>query len=321
MGARRVPSSISCNHLRSALVLLGALVPGCASPVSDPIVDQSDLPPTTQSFEGVKPLADQPPEIVNSIGMTLKLVQPGKYTAGWPERDHPFYKEFGGPEHEVSISRPFYLAAHEVTQGQYKTVMGANPSIHSAESTYPGASTRFKDQDTSKWAADHVSWEDALEFCAKLSELPEEKAAGRVYTLPTEAQWEYACRAGSTTMFNTGETLTGNEANFNSLSPMPESEEKVEAVGSPTDVGSYAPNAWGLYDMHGNVQEWCLDPPHRYPESPLTDPTADGSKLDLRVIRGGSFEFDAHLSRSAARNALGKTARNHQTGFRVMIQQ
>jgi formylglycine-generating enzyme required for sulfatase activity len=154
-----------------------------------------------------------------------------------------------------------------------------------------------------------VSWEDAVEFCRRLSELPAEKEAGHVYRLPTEAEWEYACRAGTTTNFGFGD----DDSNLDDYAWFREnSAEKTHPVGGKK------PNAWGLYGMHGNVGEWCQDWKEDYPEDAVTDPTGPASGL-YRVIRGGSYLKPAEYCRSASRSGYKPSSRNYHHGFRVSL--
>jgi formylglycine-generating enzyme required for sulfatase activity len=191
---------------------------------------------------------------------------------------------------------------HEVTQAQYEKVMGAKPSYFHGDEIKGSSSNHPVEQ---------VSWEDAVEFCNKLSDLPEEKAAGRVYRLPTEAQWEYACRAGSKTAYSFGESSKslGNYAWF------------YENSNDQTHpVGQKKANAWGLYDMHGNVWEWCSDWYGDYPKGALSDPTGpkEGS---FRVYRGGSWYDEAAYCRSVYRLRFNPSDRSlfNGGGFRVAL--
>jgi len=190
-------------------------------------------------------------EIENSLGMKLRLLPPGEFKMGSP----PSEADRRGDEiqHRVRITKPFYLGVYEVTQREYQNVMGNNPSHYS-----PGAAG--KDQvrglDTDQFPVENVSWDDAVEFCRKLSALAAEQTAGRVYRLPTEAEWEYACRAGTTTPFHVGDKLNGQQANYDGQHPFA-TNGGGPFLGRPTEVGSYAPNPFGLRDMHGNVAEWC----------------------------------------------------------------
>jgi formylglycine-generating enzyme required for sulfatase activity len=201
------------------------------------------------------------PESADSIGMEFKLIPAGTFTMGEKNKAR-----------DVTLTKPFKMGVHEVTQAQYEQVMKNNPS------SFKGAEN----------PVEQVSWEDAVEFCRKLSELSAEKAAGNVYRLPTEAQWEYACRAGTTTQFSFGddESDLGDYAWY-----------RENSASKAHPVGGKQPNAWGLYDMHGNVCEWGQDW-HGDSSGAVTDPTgpADGSG---RVIRGGGWDFIAEICRSA----------------------
>ncbi|MCH1494358.1 MAG: formylglycine-generating enzyme family protein [Rubripirellula sp.] len=223
----------------------------------------------------------------NSIGMQLKRIPAGSFTMG---------SENGAnnekPAHKVTLTKPFMLGVHEVTQEQYQRVMGSNPS-------------KFKG---SQYPVEQVYWGDAIEFCRKLSALPAERSAGRVYRLPTEAQWEYAFRAGSTAEYGFGDDASdlGQYAWFRDNS------------GQHTHpVGQKQPNAWGLYDMQGNVSELCNDWSGSYPSSSVTDPKGPGSG-SVRVTRGSGWGNDASRCRSAFRGGIKQSYRVNSVGFRVV---
>jgi formylglycine-generating enzyme required for sulfatase activity len=243
-----------------------------------PAATLSSLPPDT-----IRAL----PSVRNSLGVELRLLPAGSFTmgdaaAGW-----------GNKPHRVTLTRPFYMGVHELTNAQWKRVMGSVPS-------------NWKDGDQ---PVENVSWEDAVEFCGKLSALPEERTAGRVYRLPTEAEWEYACRAGTTTQYSFGddEARLGDYGWFNRNS------------GSKTHaVGQKMPNAWGLYDMHGNVWEWCSDWYGSYSDGAVTNPQGLSSGSN-RVNRGGSWDNSAGLCWSAYRVRLNPSLRNYNLGFRLAL--
>ena len=219
----------------------------------------------------------------NSAGMTLLEIPAGKFQMG----EEPSVVA-------VTLTRPFWLGKTEVTRGQWEQVMGTTPW---------GGSGDKSDADL---PAVQVSWGDAMEFCRKLSELPAERQAGRVYRLPTEAEWEYACRAGTTTAFSFGddESKLGDFAWFRSNSGI--------AVHK---VGTKQPNPWGLHDMHGNVSEWCSD---RY-DGKLAggaDPVGPGGGSH-RVYRGGSCLNYPVWCRSAFRLGFAPSNRDDSLGFRV----
>ncbi len=239
--------------------------------------------------------------VVNSIGIKLALIPAGEFQMGSPGSDSEASRN-EKPQHAVRITKPFYLGVTEVTQEQYERVMGTNPS-------------RFKGP---QLPVENVSWEDAVEYCRKLSALPVERSAGRVYRLPTEAEWEYACRAGSTTRYYFDDD--GSTWDFGGDASMlgEHGWYKGNSVFKTQPVGQKKPNEWGLYDMHGNVWEWCSDwfSANYYANSPLEDPTghASGSR---RVCRGGSWSDAAELCRSASRSWYRPGHRYDNLGFRV----
>ncbi len=195
--------------------------------------------------------------------------------------------------HEVTLMKPFMLGTYEVTQGQYRRVMGTNPS-------------KFKD---ANYPVETVSWNDAVKFCRRLSELPAERAAGHVYRLPTEAEWEYACRAGTTTKYSFGddESESGTYAWF-----------REDAGGTSHPVGGKKPNAWGVDDMHGNVGEWCQDWHGDYPSGTVTDPRVSASG-SARVFRGGRWNYRAGDCGSAGRVFAVPAFISSFDGFRVCL--
>jgi formylglycine-generating enzyme required for sulfatase activity len=242
--------------------------------------------------------AQAPKEITNSIGMKLVLIPKGTFMMGSPESEEG--RKENETQHEVTIGKVYYLGVYEVTQAQYEKVMGKNPSYSQ------GAVVGNENADL---PVEMVSWDDAVEFCKKLSELPDEKKAGRVYRLPTEAEWEYACRAGSKTAysFDDEEGLLPEYGWFNRNSSR-----------RTHTVGLLEPNAWGLYDMHGNVWEWCSDRHGEYPKGAVSDPTGpkEGS---FRVYRGGGWYFGAAFCRSAIRFRNDPSIRNVDLGFRLAL--
>jgi formylglycine-generating enzyme len=254
--------------------------------------------------------APQDAAIANSIGMRLIVVPAGDFQMGSSD-DDPDANHDERPRHHVRITRAFYLGVFEVTQAEYEAVMGRNPCWFSAKG--PGRQT-VEGQDTGRWPVDMASWTDAVEFCRKLSQTPAERAAGRVYRLPTEAEWEYACRAGTTTKFNLGDTLQPGEARAQLEGPPP----AAKHLGHPLPVGSFRHNAFGLYDMHGNVWEWCADEYAHdyYRQSPADDPRGPATGTG-HVVRGGDWHFEASSCRSANRDFTRTTRRNLGTGFRV----
>ena len=244
--------------------------------------------------------------LTNSIGMKLVRIEPGKFLMGSPdseaERD-----DDEGPQHEVEITHPFYMGTCEVTQEEYLKVMGTNPSVFTKN---PRA------------AVENVSWQEAEAFCRQLSSLPEERAAGRVYRLPTEAEWEYACRAGTSTPYWFGDGSSIKTHCW--YADNTHDREKEAAIRNesldPPSVGEKDDNAFGLFDVHGNVREWCSDwyDKDYYQNSPSRDPQGPRQGL-FRVARGGSRGDVAAACRSAARLGLAPHIRLGN-GFRVVLE-
>ncbi len=273
-----------------------------------------------------------PVEITNSIGMKLVLIPPGEFMMGSPKelieeelKAHgddqglgQWYKERlagEGPQHRVRITKAFYLGRYLVTQEEYQRVVGNNPSEFSATGQHKD---QVAGQDTKRFPVENVSWGDAVEFCRKLSEMPEEKAAGRTYLLPSEAQWEYACRAGSTGRysFSSARNLIRKENEEKSLSDygwFPDN-----AGGRVHPVGLKRGIAWGLYDMQGDVWEWCADwyDKDYYAKSPTDDPAGPLGGPG-RVLRGGGWGYPAWSCRSAYRSNVELGLHYHFLGFRV----
>jgi formylglycine-generating enzyme required for sulfatase activity len=244
--------------------------------------------------------------------MTLRLIPAGRFIIGSPPwEEHHSSDE--GPQHEVNVKKPFYVGIYPVTQREFEAVMGRNPSSF----------TRAKGG-----GPDHpvtgVSWEDAVEFCTKLSRLPAEKEAGRLYQLPTEAEWEYACRAGTSTPFSFGESLSAKQGNFNGGFPYGKAR-TGPFVGRTTPVGSYPANGFGLYDMHGNVWEWCngyyYDEEH-YRTAPKREDGEGpgGGDPDPRVIRGGCWNSKGWKCRCADRYRVTAGGGYANMGLRVIWQ-
>jgi formylglycine-generating enzyme required for sulfatase activity len=229
---------------------------------------------------GCSSQAEPPKELKIDLGgatMKLVLLPAGKFMMGEEE-----------DQHEVTISKPFYMGVTEVTQAQYEAVRGTNPSFFMS-ATNP---------------VDTVSWNDATEFCKKLSE-----KTRQAVRLPTEAKWEYACRAGSKTRFSFGdaEEGLGDYAWYRANS------------GSTTHpVGQKKPNARGLFDMHGNVWEWCADWYGDYPKGAATDPQGPASGR-FKFLRGGAWHSSPSHCRSAPRRISSPDIRSDRCGFRVVV--
>jgi formylglycine-generating enzyme required for sulfatase activity len=272
--------------------------------------DKTSRSESDKTSPGEPASAKLPKEFTNSMGMKFVLIPAGKFLMGASASEIGWGAD-EGPQHEVEISSPFYLCVHLVTQEQFESLMGSNPAHFSPRGQ---GNLAVQGLDTGRLPVDNVLFGEAMAFCQKLSARPEEK--GRAYRLPNEAEWEYACRAGTTTRFAFGDTISTTQANFLSGDGI------VRNVRRPTPVGSYPANAWGLFDMHGNLWEWCADSydPDYYARSPKVNPLNDKpSADDKRVLRGGSFSADMDLCRSAKRYASpgGNKVRFSAVGFRV----
>ncbi len=265
-----------------------------------------------------EPQTDAKPIVTNSIGMKLAHIPSGKFIMGSPrteaERDD---KE---ERHEVAITKPFYIGVYEIKQSEYIEVMRGLDG--------------FKDRSVFKGDSrpvENVEWKKAKMFCQRLTSRAEEKAAGRSYRLPTEAQWEYACRAGTSTTFHFGGSISSEQANFNGQYPLVGGKQS-KYLRQTSAVGSYKPNSFGLYDMHGNVAEWCTDwyDPGYYFDSPEKDPlgppfgivdtkfTNNGNQNFFVVVRGGCWVDDARACRSAYRFRAMPNTQYRLIGFRVI---
>jgi formylglycine-generating enzyme required for sulfatase activity/serine/threonine protein kinase len=245
--------------------------------------------------------------VTNSLGMKFKFIPAGDFLMGSPEAEVE-RGPYEGPQHAVTITRPYYLGIFPVTQAQFQAVMGSNPSAF--------ASWRGGTQDH---PVEQVCWEEAAEFCRRLSAAPAEKEAEWAYRLPTEAEWERACRARTTTPFSFGTTLSSWQANFNGQYPYGAAPPGAH-VKKTTKVGSFQANAFGLHDMHGNVWEWCADYYDEiyYATSPPQDPVGP-PQGHFRMLRGGSWDSTGAQCRSAARKFAPPDHRTNECGFRVVL--
>ena len=276
-----------------AATFAALLMVGCGEDTKKPVGDSpesnqtsAETPPakTDSSAEG-KPFA------IPDLSMEMLWVKPGTFEMGSPSSEKD--RQDRETPHSVTLTQGFYLGKHEVTQSQWEKVMGSNPS------KYKGADR----------PVETVSWTEVTSFCNKLT--ASERMAGRLpagmtYQLPTEAQWEYACRAGTKTSFSFGDSLTSGQANISG------------GPGETTAVGKYPANGWGFHDMHGNVWEWCADRYGIYPTVAATDPVgpAVGS---YRVRRGGSWDFTVLSARSASRRRREPADSFNSLGFRLSL--
>lgn len=264
----------------------------------------------------------------NSIGMPLALIPPGEFILGSPESEiaeflerarernldseHTVFIADAGPQHRVRITQPFYLGVHEVTQAQFRAVVGKNPSQFRQ---HRSQAAKVAGVDADELPVEHLTWNEAVEFCLLLSHRPDEQAAGRVYRLPTNAEWEFACRAGIETTYWHGSDESALDDYAWWLG---------NSDGRPHAVGQKPPNPFGLYDITGNVWEFCSDwyDPDYYDRCAEADVTCDPQGTDRggvdRILRGGSWRHDAAYCRSASRLDLRPDYRNISVGFRVV---
>lgn len=284
-----------------------------------------------------------------STGMKLARIPAGTFLMGAPafESEHEANEV---PQNSVQITQPFYMGVHEVTQGEFEKVMGFNPSYFSSSGEGRAKLGLLEER---RFPVEQVTWYDAIEFCNKLSEvdglvacytLKDIQRAGKHsiesarvtrtdgngYRLPTEAEWEYACRATTTTPFHIGNSLNGDEANAGGSSPYG-TKTKGKNMARTTTVGSYSANRFGLYDMHGNVNEWCFDnfgsSAYQWRRGTTKDPVEIGSFAENvlgpdskseRVLRGGAWNSAAKDARSATRGRFSPDSRFLNLGFRVV---
>ena len=234
-------------------------------------------------------------EDINGVGLEMVEIPGGSFTMGSSD---------WGPVHPVNVP-PFYMGKYEVTQPEWKAVAKlprVSRDLNPETADFKGDSRPVEE----------VSWLDALEFCARLF-----RATGRIYRLPSEAEWEYACRAGTTTEFAFGETITPEIVNYDGNEPYGKAPKGMERKRT-TPVGSLGvANGFGLFDMHGNVPEWCLDSYHREYDGAPTDGSAWVGKGGEAIVRGGDFRYGAKDCRSDMRNSYGKTTAYTGLGFRV----
>lgn len=275
----RVPSSPGCRPTRTpapgalcCAVGIVAVWSGCAT--TDPTPARPNL--------WVEP----------ATGMVFARIEAGDLIMGSPLDE--IGREDQERQHQVRLSRPFWLGVFEVTQHEWMAVMGDNPS-------------HFRTSD-GRLPVENVTWFEARGFLERLTE----RSPGNEFRLPTEAEWEYACRAGVTTAYGTGSTLSRAQANF-ADSPEP----PATRPGQPMAVGSFPPNTWGLHDLHGNVWEWTSDENCPYEGDGLVDP-APACGSPLKVIRGGSWYFGADSARCALRYTHRPQGRGFSLGFRAV---
>lgn len=282
-------------HMSGSIALLLALnsaIPLAAvEPSPVPGAPNGDKPQTARTLTL---------KLGDSVSLQLVLVPAGSFQMGTPvtEKDPEHGRPSNELQHDVTISKAFYMGATEVTQKQYEAVMGSNPSQFKGP-THP---------------VDRATWDEASEFCRKAS-----VKTGRTVTLPSEAQWEYACRAGSKSRYSFGDRDTELGAYAWYTANSMDARTKMKTTHP---VGQKKPNAWGLYDMHGNVWEWCADwyaPAYAVTEA--SDPTGP-AKGSFHVLRGGSWNYCSWGCRLAGRGRIGADGHydvKNGGGFRVVV--
>ena len=328
--------SVSSGMFR--FVLSGSVGTNCVIEASSNLVIWSPISTNTIPASGSIIITDQdsanyPWRFYRAVIATpvsvpqMVSIPPGTFTMGSPNSE-PARNADEGPLTLVTISRGFWMGKYEVTQGEYLAVTGSNPSFFNGVLDWIYPDNDFGTDLTRP--VEMVSWDDATNYCAMLT--AQERNAGRlpsgyVYRLPTEAEWEYACPAGTTTPFHYGNALRSGMANFYGLFEYPPCGASTwgcyNASGvnleRTTAVGSYAPNAWGLYDMHGNVWEWCQDAYGSHAGGSVTDPQGPGTNSN-RVFRGGSWDNGGACNcRSAYRGSGPPDSCVYGFGFRVVL--
>jgi formylglycine-generating enzyme required for sulfatase activity len=257
-------------------------------------------------------------DLGNGITLEMVAIPGGTFTMGSPPNEKDSYDD-ERPQHEVNVPT-FFIGKYPITQAQWRAIasrtdLKVDPSAPLRVNLDLNPAN-FKDRpDSDRRPVEQVNWYDAIEFCARLSKLTR-----REYRLPSEAEWEYACRAGTTTPFYFGETITGELANYNAGSTYAE-EAKGEHRGETTPVGQFPPNAFGLYDMHGNVWEWCADTWHDNYDGAPTDGSVwtENGNDNRSPMRGGSWGLNPYNCRSAIRNnGIRRDVRTYTFGFRVV---
>jgi formylglycine-generating enzyme required for sulfatase activity len=297
---------IPANRYQSATEVLAALS-NTKARVRQQVSPHSSKQSIYSPINTPKLLENTPLDINSALSFTEDLgkgvklemiaIPGGTFLMGSPENEVERFSD-ESPQHEVTVPG-FFIGKYQLTQLQYQTIMGTNPSYFKGDNR----------------PVEGVGWEDAVKFCQKLNH----RTLGN-YRLPSEAEWEYACRAGTKTPFHFGDNVTTDLVNYNGNYPYP-SAPKGKYREQTTDVGIFPPNAFGLYDMHGNVWEWCEDERHENYINAPTDGSSWQSRISLgqKVLRGGCWHDYARYCRSACRLKSPCCSRNYFYGFRVVL--
>jgi formylglycine-generating enzyme len=313
-----------------ALLLLATLLLLQPAMAAEP--EKQDAPPVdpmawvkvSKAQEAAANKLGVPVAVTNSVGMRFVLIPAGKFEMGSQDSVEEVHAKCIGvsvnpgwakdehPAHKVKISRPFYMSIYEV-DGKLLESVAPRPNETKEQKDANKKRRRGDPRAKTPVPAENVWWEEAVTFCEKLGEQD-----SRTYRLPTEAEWEYACRAGTTTPFSFGETVLTNQVNCNHFFPYSDKGVAAPAwqAGGATACGSYPPNAWGLHEMHGNVWEWCSDWYAPYAGKSQTDPRGPETGTE-RVVRGGAARNSPSVCRSAKRSAYPQN--DGDIGFRVVM--
>jgi serine/threonine protein kinase/formylglycine-generating enzyme required for sulfatase activity len=335
-GNRHHGKIVGATWVHSARMSLGAQAFPWPADTPPPAIAPFNVEQARQHQQAWADALGIPFEFTNGIEMEFVLIPPGEFTMGSPpaeiasaiaiaidDEQLSVNIQSATPQHKVILTRPIYLSVHEVTQSQFETVMGTNPSAFAATGVLREKVENF---DTQSFPVESVSWNDAAEFCAKLSEKERLKPCylrrgetvtlqeGTGYRLPTEAEWEFACRAGTTSKYSSGDNSLSQVAWWGQ-----------NADGRTHAVGELEANPFGLFDMHGNVwefvqDEWGVDYYGQFADKPAIDPTGASSSGSQRVVRGGRWTSDWVGCRSSTR--FGYDAATHSefhTGFRIAM--
>ena len=252
--------------------------------------------PPTNINVNINPQSSFTEDLGNGVKLEMIAIPGGTFLMGSPENEAE-RQDYESPKHQVTVPS-FFMGKYPLTQAQYQAILGSNPSY-------------FKGNNR---PVETVSWDDAVLFCQKLSQ-----RTGKSYRLPSEAEWEYACRAGTKTPFSFGDNITPDLVNYDGNYPY-KSAPKGKYREQTTDVETFTPNSFGLYDMHGNVGEWCEDDWHENYINAPTDGSAWNSRSgnNTKTLRGGSWYYDAGYCRAAFRDSYSRDLRYHYYGFRVV---